>query len=57
MSIAERIQNLINCTDNIPEKDNAGIITAAGIDYTVRMKALKECLKIVKDEENNNECN
>jgi len=51
MSTVERIQELLNCTSRIPEKDKAGIITAHGVDCTVRIKALNDCLKIAQDEE------
>jgi len=57
MSTVERIQELLNCTSRIPEKDKAGIITAHGVDCTVRIKALNDCLKIAKDEESKNERN
>jgi hypothetical protein len=55
MSTVERIQELLNCVSRIPEKDAAGIITAAGIDSTVRVKAITDCLKIAKDEESKRE--
>ncbi|MFA5377951.1 MAG: hypothetical protein WC455_19530 [Dehalococcoidia bacterium] len=55
MSTVERIQELLNCTSRIPEKDKAGIITAHGVDCTVRIKALNDCLKIAKDEEGKSE--
>jgi hypothetical protein len=35
----------------VPTKDAAGIITAAGIDAGVRIKAIEECLRIAESEE------
>ena len=57
MSTVTRIEELLRCVTEIPEKDKAGIITAHGIDCTVRIKALNDCLKIAKDEESKNERN
>ena len=57
MSTVTRIEELLRCMNNIPEKDSAGIITAHGVDCTVRIKALKDCLKIAKDEESKRELN
>ena len=57
MSTVTRIEELLRCATIIPEKDSAGIITAHGVDCTVRIKALQDCLKIAKDEESKNECN
>lgn len=51
MSTVQRIQELLDCAVRVPEKDDAGIITATGIDATVRIKALQDCLKIAQDEE------
>jgi hypothetical protein len=57
MSTVERIQELLNCANRIPERDAAGIITAAGIDAKVQAEALTQCLKIAQDEESKNERN
>lgn len=51
MSTVERIQEIIDCSNSVPERDEAGIITAAGIDSLVRLKTLNECLKIANEEE------
>ena len=57
MSTVTRIEELLRCMTTTPEKDKAGIITAHGVDCTVRIKALKDCLKIAQDEESKNEHN
>ena len=51
MSTVERIQELLNCANRIPERDAAGIITAVGIDAKIQAEALTQCLKIAQDEE------
>lgn len=51
MGIQERIRDLIRNEESIPVKDKAGIITAHGIDATVRRRALQQCLDIVIQEE------
>lgn len=51
MATIERIQQLLDCANKVPEKDAAGIIIPSGVDARERVKALKECLKIVKDTE------
>jgi hypothetical protein len=55
LSTSTRIQALIDCAEKVPVKDAAGIITAAGIDAGVRIKALEECLRIAEDEEFKND--
>lgn len=50
MSTVERIQQLLDCAV-VRVKDNAGIIIPSGVDQSVRVKALEECLKIAKEEE------
>lgn len=57
MSTVERIQKLLDYAIRVPEKDAAGIITTAGGDSAIRIKTLKECLAIAKDEEIKRECN
>jgi len=51
MSTAKRIQELLDCAVKVPVRDKAGIITPEGIDAAARAKALQECLKIAKEEE------
>lgn len=50
MTVIQRIQALLAAAEAVPYKDGAGIITAAGIDAAVRIKAIRECLKIVLEE-------
>lgn len=50
MATVERIEQLLNCAERVPVKDNAGIIIPAGIDAAVRVKAFQECLRLIKDE-------
>ena len=49
---AARLEALLAAAEAVPVKDGAGIVTAAGIDAAVRVKAIRECLKIVREEEN-----
>lgn len=51
MSAITRLEALLSAAEAVPYKDGAGIITAAGIDAGVRVKAIAECLKIVSEEE------
>ena len=51
MSAITRLEALLSAAEAVPYKDGAGIITAAGIDAWVRIKAISECLKIVREEE------
>ena len=53
MSTVSRIKELLDCAVRIPVKDDAGIITAAGIDAGIEVKTLERCLKIAKEEEKN----
>lgn len=51
-----RIIKMLQQEEAIPEKDDAGIITAKGIDSQVRQQAIKDCLKIVREENELNGC-
>jgi hypothetical protein len=51
LSTVIRIMALLDCARAVPTKDAAEIITAAGIDAGVRIKALEECLRIAESEE------
>jgi|GEM_PF-5997135 hypothetical protein len=51
MTVIKRLEALLAAAESVPVKDGAGIITAAGIDAAVRVKAITECLKIVCEEE------
>lgn len=50
--IEARIIKMLEQEELIPEKDGAGIITAAGVDSQVRRQAIRDCLKIVREEGN-----
>jgi len=50
MATVERIQQLLDCASRIQERDDAGVITPNGIDAQVRMKALRDCLRIAEEE-------
>jgi hypothetical protein len=50
MSTAKRIEELLAAAVCIPVKDGAGIVTPAGIDAGVRVKTLRECLEIAREE-------
>jgi len=50
MATVERIQQLLDCASRTPERDAAGVITPNGVDAQVRVKALRDCLKIAEEE-------
>lgn len=51
MSAAVRIQKLLDTTLATPERDGAGVITPAGYEASMHAKAIRECLRIVLEEE------
>lgn len=51
MATVERIKQLLNCAERVPVKDGAGVVVPAGVDASIRAKAIQECLKIAEDEE------
>lgn len=51
MSTVQRIEEILAAAVRVPIRDAAGIVTPAGIDAAVRVKALRECLEIAKEEE------
>jgi hypothetical protein len=51
LTTIHRLEALLAAAEAVPVKDGAGIITAAGIDAGVRIKAIRECLSIVREEE------
>ncbi len=46
----KRIDQLLKEEEEIPIRDAAGIITANGIDAAARIRAIKSCLRIIKEE-------
>ena len=48
--IENRIINLVNRETNRQEKDDAGVYIPTSQDAIIRLKALKECLEIVRSE-------
>lgn len=50
MQTIKRIQRLLDEIERIPERDDAGIITPAGYEAVMQAKAVRECLRIVKEE-------
>ena len=55
MSTVERIEKLLAAAVRVPVKDKAGIVTPAGIDAGVRVKVLRECLDIAREEDGKND--
>ena len=51
MTPVERIEYMLNMKSQLPEKDDAGIYIARGIDTGIEIKQIKECLKVLKSEE------
>lgn len=52
MATIERIQEILNSVVHVTIKDDAGIITPAGIDAKIKVDTLKQCLKIAQEEKN-----
>jgi len=50
INVVRRLEQLLKIAEAVPVKDRAGIITAAGIDAGVRVRAIAECLKIAREE-------
>jgi len=51
--IITRLQLLLAKEELILVKDNAGIIDPKGIDSKIRSQTIKDCIRIVKEELNN----
>jgi len=51
MSTVQRIEQLLAAAVRVPIRDAAGIITPTGGENAARVKALRECLKIAREEE------
>ena len=51
MSTVERIQELLDCAVRVKIKDDAGVITPAGVDAAIEVKTLQRCLRIAVEEE------
>ena len=51
MSTVQRIEEILAAAVRVPIRDAAGIITPAGIDAAARVKAVGECLRIAKEED------
>jgi hypothetical protein len=51
MTAVQRLEALLAAAEAVPVKDGAGIITAAGIDAGVRIKTIRECLQIIREEQ------
>lgn len=45
----EKLNALLASEKQTPIRDGAGVITAAGIDASARIKGIEKCLKIVTD--------
>jgi len=54
MSTVQRIEEILAAAVQVPVRDAAGIITPSGVDAAARVKAIKDCLRIVKEEEDDN---
>ena len=53
MSTVERIRELLACAVRVPIYDQSGkIINPAGVEAAVEARAIRKCLKIAEEEEN-----
>jgi len=46
--VEQFLQKLLDMTKAIPEKDGAGVFIPAGIDASIKAKAIQDCLRIIK---------
>lgn len=51
MSCVKRIEQLLRTSNEVRQKDNAGIITPIGVDMAAEVRGIKRCLVIAKQEE------
>ena len=54
MNPVERIKYMLKMEAQRPQKDDAGIYIAGGIEAGQRKKAIEECLKILKIKNDSN---
>jgi len=56
MSTVKRIQELLDCATAVPIYDKSGkIINPPGVEAAIEARALRRCLKIAKEEKNNDQ--
>lgn len=54
MSVVDRIKKFLDDTEKIPLKDASGkIITPEGAEADISAQAIRRCLQIAREEENN----